>query len=111
MDEQVPLLNAHQRHKLVQFLKQCFPQYALVMDGSPFFAKAECIVIRLVHKYSKRIYQLVICVGLLAGSLDGATLDEHVVETLKRVMKGIQAWTYLIAGLLPLTVLELIRRQ
>ena len=46
------------------------------------FAEAECVVVRVVHKETKKINQLVVRLGLFSESLDGATLAKHITETL-----------------------------
>ena len=55
-----------------------FPQYALIMDGSPLFAEAECIIHRSVDKDSWKIKELVVDVGLFKKSLNAETVAQNI---------------------------------
>ena len=54
----------------------------MVIDGTPVFAEAECVVIRLVHKKTWEIYELVIHLGLYASSLNGEAIAKHCLEAI-----------------------------
>lgn len=81
MNDAVPDYHARQIDKVKTFIKECYPEFAMVADGTPTFAEAECVIVRVVHKHTKKIHQLVVRIGLFSESLDGATLAEHVTET------------------------------
>ena len=84
MNDNMPVLHALHMSKICQFLDQCHPEFTVIMDGTPCFAEAECVMIRVVHKRTGRIHEFVIHLGLYSESLDGATIAEHVSETLTR---------------------------
>ena len=52
------------------------------MDGTPIFAKAECVMLCIVHKKTRRIHELVVHLGIYAESLDGASIAKNVSEAL-----------------------------
>lgn len=52
------------------------------MDGTPVFAEAECVVIRVVDKTTFRIHELVLHLALYAGSLNGEAIAAHVFKAL-----------------------------
>ena len=82
LNDAFPHLRSLHRKKIKETLAMCYPEYAIIMDGTPIFAEADCVMIRVVHKETKKIHQLVVRLGLYAESLDGDTIAEHVVETL-----------------------------
>ena len=76
----------------VDFLSECYDEYALSLDGSPFFAEVECIVIRVVHKTTNKIHEFVIRLSMFTDSLDGETLAVHIVDTLKSLGLKLNHW-------------------
>lgn len=64
------------------FLKvHCFDEYSIIMDGTPSFAAAECIIIRTVSR-SYDIHEFVISLGLFKKSLNGSELASHVIDSI-----------------------------
>ena len=61
----------------------CFEEYAIVFDGSPSFAEAECINIRIVSK-KWEIYDFVVCLNLYAKKLCSEELARHIVDNVKK---------------------------
>ena len=82
MNDSFPVLHALHTKKIKAFLLESYPKFVVGMDGTPFFAKAECFMIRVVHRKTKRIHKLVIHIGLDTCSLDGATIARNVKDTL-----------------------------
>jgi len=68
-------------------IKNCFPQYAITVDGSPYFAEAECVVMRMVHRKSFKIVELIVRLELFSESLDGATIAKHLHDLLVKSLK------------------------
>ena len=52
------------------------------MDGTPVFAEAECVMVRVVHRKTKRVHEFVVHLGLYAESLDGQTIAKQVIEAI-----------------------------
>ena len=71
----------HQR-KISETLNECFAQYGLCIDGTPIFAEAECVVIRLVHKKTFKIVELVLHLQLYAGGLDSQAIAKHIEDAI-----------------------------
>ena len=64
------------------FLKvHCFDEYSIIMDGTPSFAAAECIIIRIVSR-SYDIHEFVISLGLFKKSLKGSELASNVINSI-----------------------------
>lgn len=76
------LKNLHM-DKIKSLVKECFPEYSIIMDGTPVFAEAECLMIRLVHRKTFKIHQFVLHLQLYAEALDGATIAAHVKEAIE----------------------------
>ena len=85
MDDALPNLHALHLKKLRDFFKDCFPEFTLIMDGTPVFAEAECVKIRLVHKKTKRIHEFVVHLALYAKSLSGEQIAQHILNTIQGV--------------------------
>jgi hypothetical protein len=64
--------------EIAKSIANSFSQYALIMDGSPLFAEAECIIHRSVEKDSWKIKELVVDVGLFKKSLNAKTLSQNI---------------------------------
>ena len=78
--QRVTDLKGEHMEKIKKVVTACFPQFGIIMDGTPLFAEAECLVIRLVHKKTFKIYQLLIHLQLYNTSLDGADIAQHVKD-------------------------------
>lgn len=85
LNDRLPDLEEMHLDKIREILMTSFPQYGLGIDGSPVFAEAECVTVRVVHKETFRIIELLIHLGLYAESLDGEAIAQHVVDTLERM--------------------------
>ena len=58
-------------------MQECFPEYALIFDGSSFGDETECVMVQLVHKMTWKIRRFVICIGLFDHSLNGQTTCDN----------------------------------
>ena len=70
-------------NKIKKSYQSSFPEFSLTLDGSPFFAEAECIIVRMVHKSTWRIIELIIHLGLFEGSLDSDDIAKHIRTTIE----------------------------
>jgi len=73
----------------IAVLAACFPEFSLIMDGTPLFAEAECVVIRLVHKKTFEIVELIIHLAL---ALNGSAIGAHVFDTLNKYGLDAKNW-------------------
>lgn len=69
--------------KIKELVRDCYQQFSIIMDGTPVFAEAECLMVRLVHKTTWKIHQIVLHLELYAEALDGATVAEHVKASIE----------------------------
>jgi hypothetical protein len=65
-------------------LDACFPEFSLIMDDTPVFPKAECVMVRLVHKKTFKVVELIIHMQLYAEALNGSAIAiaAHVLDTM-----------------------------
>ena len=65
-------------------LDACFPEFSLIMDDTPVFPKAECVMVRLVHKKTFKIVELIIHMQLYAEALNGSAIAiaAHVFDAM-----------------------------
>lgn len=82
MNDAVPVLRDLHYTKIRGIIADCYPEFTLIMDGTPVFAEAECVMLRFVHKGNRKIYEFVVHLGLYAESLDGNTIATHVADVL-----------------------------
>jgi hypothetical protein len=78
MGERITNVVALHNSEIKKSMANSFPQYALIMDGSPLFAKAECIIHHCIDKDSWKIKELVVNVGLFKKSLNAQTLAQNI---------------------------------
>jgi hypothetical protein len=78
MGERITDVVAWHNSEIKKSMANSFPQYALIMDGSPLFAEAECIIHRSIDKDSWKIKELVVDVGLFEKSLNVQTLAQNI---------------------------------
>ncbi len=78
MSERITDVEAWHNSEIAKSIAKSFSQYALIMDGSPLFSKAECIIHRFVDKDSWKIKELVVDVGLFKKSLNAETLAQNI---------------------------------
>ena len=70
----------------------CYDEFAVTFDGTPSFAEAEAIVVRIVSKDWDVIELLVRC-GLYAKKLDANELKSHLIDTItNRVGLELKHW-------------------
>ena len=81
MNDRMPDLHRLHYKQIIMFLQECYPESSITMDGTPLFAEAECIIIRVVHRKTRKIHELVIGLELFAEGLDGASLTQYTVDT------------------------------
>lgn len=82
MNDTFPVLRDFHLRRIRSLIAECYPDFAVVMDGTPLFAEAECVSLRFVHKATKKIHEFVVHLGLYAESLDGNTIAKHVTAIL-----------------------------
>lgn len=82
MNDAVPMLRELHLSKICSRLQECYKEFTVIMDGTPVFAEAECVVLRCVHMSTKRIQEFVVHLGLYSESLDGITIATHVMQVL-----------------------------
>ena len=78
MGERITNVVAWHNSEIAKSIANSFSQYALIMDGSLLFAKAECIIHHSVDKDSWKIKELVVNVGLFKKSLNAQTLAQNI---------------------------------
>ncbi len=78
MGERITDVVAWHNSEIKKLMANSFPQYALIMDGSPLFSEAECIIHRFIDKDSWKIKELVVDVGLFKKSLSAQTLAQNI---------------------------------
>ncbi len=78
MGDRITNVVAWHNSEIKKLMANSFPQYALIMDGSPLFAEAECIIHRSIDKDSWKIKELVVNVGLFKKSLNAQTLAQNI---------------------------------
>ena len=82
MSDAVPVVRELHLSKIRELITDCYPEFAVVMDGTPIFAEAECVVLRFIHKRTYRILEFVVHLGLYTEALDGNTIAQHVAGIL-----------------------------
>ena len=82
MNDAVPVLRDLHLSKIRGIIADCYPEFTVIMDGTPVFAEAECVMLRFVRKSNSKIYEFVVHIGLYAESLDGNTIAKHVADVL-----------------------------
>ena len=82
MNDAVPVLRDLHLTKIRGIIADCYPEFTVIMDGTPVFAEAECVMLRFVHKGNRKIFEFVVHLGLYAESLDGNTIARHVADVL-----------------------------
>ena len=70
----------------------CYDEFSICFDGTPSFAEAEAVAIRVVTK-DHHIRQFVIRVGLYDKKLDANNLKKHIIHAIKiRAGKKMKDW-------------------
>lgn len=70
----------------------CYDEFGCTFDGTPSFAEAEAITIRIVTKDWEVIELLVRC-GLYKRKLDSSALTSHIIDTItKRAGLSLENW-------------------
>eukprot|EP00956_Cyclotella_meneghiniana_P040828 scaffold206395_cov26-Cyclotella_meneghiniana.AAC.2 len=84
LSQRYPDLKQMHVDKIKSLIAECFPQYGIIMDGTPLFAEAEALIIRLVHRKTFKIHQVLIHMELYDGSLDGEMIAQHVKDAITK---------------------------
>ena len=58
-----------------------FDDYSIIIDGTPSFAAAECIIVRIVSHHWD-IHEFVVSLGLFKKSLNGEQLASHIISSI-----------------------------
>ena len=64
---------------------KCHPEYSISLDGTPSFAEAECIIIRIVTKHLQ-ILELVVRIALFKEKIYANELSNHILKTISVTM-------------------------
>lgn len=78
MNDAVPVLQDLHFSKISMIIADCCQQFTVIMDSTPVFPEAECVVICFVHKITNKIVEFVVHLGLYQEPLDGNTFVWHV---------------------------------
>ena len=62
-------------------LTRCRPQFSISLDGTPSFAEAECIMLRVVTR-NLQIVELVVRIALFRNKIDANELANHIIKTI-----------------------------
>ena len=87
MNELFTDLHKEHLHKIREKIKSCYPEFSLIIDGSPFFANAECVKVRMFDK-QYNIVELVVHLELFDTSLDSEDIANHIIVTIEDRMKA-----------------------
>lgn len=70
----------------------CYDEFAVTFDGTPSFAEAEAVIVRIVTKDGV-ILELLVCCGLYEKKLNAENLKCHVIDTItNRVGLELKNW-------------------
>lgn len=94
MNDAIPVLRDLHMTKIRGLIAECYPEFTVIMDGTPVFAEAECVMLRFVHMGNRKIYEFVVHLGLYAESLDGNTIARHIADVLvgERLSLQLKHW-------------------
>ena len=92
MGDAIPVLHRQHLDKIKTTIAECYPEYTVIMDGTPVFAEAECVMLRFVHMKSKQIVQYVVHLALYAESLDGITIASNLTNALHGLNLNLKKW-------------------
>lgn len=92
MSDAIPVLHAQNLDKIKSTIAECYPHYTVVMDGTPIFAEAECVMIRFVHMKSQEVIQYVAHLALYSESLDGITIATNLYNALRGLNLDLKNW-------------------
>lgn len=73
-------------------LKECYPSYAIVHDGTPVFAEALAVKVRVVNKNTLEIKEFLIHLGLFKKSLSGKDIKDEIVKALEKFDLELKNW-------------------
>jgi hypothetical protein len=93
LSDLVQPLHAEHIADIKQIASECYPEYSLIVDGSPLFAEAVAVKIRLVHKSSFKIVELLVKCKLYTTGLNGENTAGEILEVLEEDIKlPIEHW-------------------
>ena len=79
-------------HEMRGVLNCCYGEFSISLDGTPSFAEAECVILRIVTK-KFQILELVVRLALFKNKLNSDELAEHVLQTIQvRLGLEISEW-------------------
>jgi hypothetical protein len=87
LSDLVQPLHAEHIANIQQIASACYPEYSLIVDGSPLFAEAVAVKLRLVHKSSFRIVELLVKCKLYTAGLNGENTAGKILEVLEEDIK------------------------
>jgi hypothetical protein len=70
-----------------KLLAKSYPEFGITMDGSPYFAEAFAMLLRVVDKETWEIRQPLVNVSMYDNSLNGEAMAGHVLEVLEEQLK------------------------
>jgi hypothetical protein len=93
LSDLVQPLHAEHIADIKEIASECYPEYSLIVDGSPLFAEAVAMKIRLVHKASFKIVELLVKCKLYTTGLNGENTAGEILEVLEEDIKlPIENW-------------------
>jgi hypothetical protein len=75
-------LREEERKRQSNLIAQCYPDFGIITDGTPSYCKAEAVVLRLVHKETLKIFEVLVSLKLFDTSLNGANLAGNLFQVL-----------------------------
>ena len=85
---------AHKDHirKIIDIVANSKYEYGVIFDGTPSFAEAECVMLRLLTN-NLNIVDLVVRIGLFDEKMNNETLSNHLIETIQgRLNLDVKNW-------------------
>jgi hypothetical protein len=52
LTDQVPFLKQKHKEKVNELLANCYPEFGIIMDGSPYFAEAFAMILQVVDSHT-----------------------------------------------------------
>jgi hypothetical protein len=76
-------LHAEHIVDIKQIASECYPEYSLIVDGSPLFAEVVAVKMRMVHKASFKIVELLVAdANLIRKVRDNAKKNLEIPKNL-----------------------------
>jgi hypothetical protein len=83
-------------NRIRSIIEQCHPEFATISDGTPTFAKAEAIKIRMVRRQDWKIMELLVSVKLFKSGLNGQNLAANFLNVLQSLPLDLKLWQFAV---------------